>query len=514
MTVHTMVRWLPRPVPDPGSLVQSIPSRCPGIRKDWRSNIDIASARLIKLSAISAIIKLSDFMKQWFRPLLGLFAILCIFGTAILLFPKDQAPKPNILIVLIDTLRSDHLGLYGYERETSPFMDTLAERSFVYETTYSVSNWTNPTIKSIFTGMFPQSVMTPAFHRKAIKLPLPEELVTFAELARQSGYDTHALVDHPGINANLRFDQGFDSYTLLFGDRRGKKRGWIKSRTQHVEEVFTEMLGNKTESPLLAYLHVVYPHLPYDQIPGRYRGMFGDQHYGEIDRSKRRQLINAYDAQIRQTDDLINNLFRRLAAFQMLENTWVIITSDHGESFWEHGSFEHGKTFFDEEIRVPMIVTPPLGSPLTGGRIATPVSNLDLFATIADLVGQPMPEGSEGFSLANGLIGIEQADERDLFSESPHSDDILARAVISGTHKFHTYPGSDFYIPEMLFDLENDPKETRNVAPDQQPLIQQLRAKLDQHIEKTEIDREWLKQRVIDPDEATLEGLRSLGYIQ
>lgn len=437
---------------------------------------------------------------------------------------REQEPKPNLLLIMIDTLRADHLGLYGYDRDTSPFMDTLAERSLVYDTAYSVANWTNPTIKTLFTGMPPQSIMPPARHRDAIKIPLPTELQTFAELAGQSGYRTHALVDHPGINARLHFDQGFDSYTMLFEKGTQRQRGWDKSRTDHVLEAFADMLDAappvqaveakpQLPQPFLGYLHVVYPHRPYDRIPGKYRNLFGDQHYGKIEPAKRQQIINAYDAQIRQTDDLVKDLFAQLGQRELLENTWVIITSDHGESFWEHGSFEHGKTFFDEEIRVPMLVVPPLGQAAVAERISQPVSNLDVFATLTDLMKQPMPEGAEGVSLAHGSGGLGSVD-RNLYSTSPHSSDIHARAIISQGYKLHLYPDSTLYQEVLLFDLTADPEETRNLAEQQANLTVRLNNDLSAHRERTEIDREWLIQTNSEPDTEELEGLRSLGYIQ
>jgi arylsulfatase len=453
-------------------------------------------------------------VKKWAIASALLVALVLLAGVFWQPLQRLAQPQPNVLVVLVDTLRADHLGSYGYRRDTSPAMDALAARGLLFEHSYSVSNWTNPAIKSLFTGLPPQSVMKPARHREAITLPLPVEVETFAELAKAANYRTHALVDHPGINAPLQFDQGFDTYTMLFREGTERKKGWEKSDTAYVISEFEQMLDRDPDTAFLAYLHVVYPHMPYDRIPDQYRGRFGKDDYSRIDRSRRQMIINAYDAQVRQTDDLVASLVERLDQRGLLENTWIIITSDHGEAFWEHGRFEHGKTFFDEEIKVPLIIVPPLSMADRAQRVTAPVSTIDVFPTIAALLRQPLPPGRPGVSLADGLATLPDAASRPVFSESPHSLNIHARAIVQDGYKLHVQPRKKQTNQEKLFNLAADPGEKRDLLKQERPRAKELRGLLREHQESTSADRKWLQQTVTDPDAETLEGLKSLGYIQ
>ncbi|MGD8330827.1 MAG: sulfatase-like hydrolase/transferase, partial [Acidobacteriota bacterium] len=214
-------------------------------------------------------------------------------------------PRPNIVVVLVDTLRADHLGTYGYARDTSPAIDALARRGTVFTTAYSVSNWTNPAIKSMFTGRSPQAVMEAATHDEAIRIPLPPAVTTFAELVQERGYRTAALVDHPGIKPWGNFDQGFEDYTMLYEEGAGGRGGWGKSDIEYVAGRFAEQIDAFAGEPFLIWLHVVYPHRPY-LAPEPYRGVFGPDSYDDgDDREQRDAMINAYDAEIRRTDDLV-----------------------------------------------------------------------------------------------------------------------------------------------------------------------------------------------------------------
>jgi len=149
--------------------------------------------------------------------------VLCLFliiltAVALKLYFAPSGSKisdPNIVFILIDTLRADHLGCYGYDRDTTPNIDRIAKQGILFSNLYSVSNWTNPTIASLFTGLYPQGIFPQAWHKKAVKFVLPSELDTLAEVVRKAGYKTVALVEHPGINPEHRFDQGFDEYIMF-----------------------------------------------------------------------------------------------------------------------------------------------------------------------------------------------------------------------------------------------------------------------------------------------------------
>ena len=138
----------------------------------------------------------------------------------------------------------------------------------------------------------------------------------------------------------------------------------------------------KDSSPFFAYIHVLYPHQPYS-APAPYDSMFGEKH-SKISRKQRQLVINQYDAEIRYTDDMVGELFESLKKQNLLDSTYFVITSDHGEEFWEHGRWEHGRTFYNESIRVPLIIYPPGGRKKQRNVIDSRLSNIDLYPSILD----------------------------------------------------------------------------------------------------------------------------------
>jgi len=430
-------------------------------------------------------------------------------SVAAFLWLRPAPPHENLVIVLVDTLRSDHLGAYGYARATSPAIDALADRGTVFTSACSVSNWTNPAIKTIFTGLSPQAVMPEARHDEAITMPLPGDMTTFAQRVRDRGYRTAALVDHPGIKPWGYFDRGFEQYTMLYEE--DGLDAWGKTDVDHVAGRFAERLDAYLNDPFLIYVHVIYPHRPY-QAPAPYQGLFGPDTYADYDSAQRDSIVNAYDAEIRRTDDLVARLVDALEDRSLLEKTWVLLLSDHGEGFWEHGFDEHGNAFFDEAIRIPLILVPPKGRQDGPEQVDAPVSNLDTFATILDITGVPLPEETMGVSLLErGPSGAGAS--RVLFSESAHSHDIHAAAVIRDGFKYTVYPS----LPEpehYLFDLHEDPFELANLYGTQPALEMALETLLEDHRAESTSLRRRLAQSVVVPDRETMERLRALGYIR
>ena len=230
--------------------------------------------------------------------------------------------RNNIFFILIDTLRADHLGCYGYKRNTSPNIDKIAGEGVIFTNFYTVCPWTNPTIASLFTGKYPQAIFPPAEHEQAIKQVLPEEIDTLAEVLRKEGYRTIALVDCPGISKVLNYDQGFDEFVQMFDKWTGKPAPLV------IKEV-SERLDKINEDYFFVYLHLIYPHRPYGPPPP-YNEVFG-KGYKEYVIEEKEGMINMYDGEIKYTDDLIGGILDNLRKRKLLNNTYIIITSDHGE---------------------------------------------------------------------------------------------------------------------------------------------------------------------------------------
>lgn len=436
------------------------------------------------------------------------FPLLLIFSWALSFAGPPPAGKntpPDLLFILIDTLRADHLGCYGYSRPTSPAIDNLAARGILFKQAFSPADWTNPAIVSLFTGRYPQAVLPPALHREAIRLVVPGEAVTLAETLKGAGYRTVGLVAHPGIHRSLGYGQGFDEFVHLAKVAGIPAELWPTVDPGVVEREFARVTA--PGGPLFLYLHLVYPHWPYDP-PAPYNSMFGPG-YEKIRPEEKAGIINQYDGEIRLTDDLVGRILKKTEAAGRLANTYVVITADHGESFWEHGSFGHGKTYFNEEIMVPLIIVPPAGRGPRGRVVQTPVSTVDLFPTFLEFAGVHGEFKIDGRSLTRYFSG-EPAGGEDgpLFCESNHTGDIKAAAVIRKGTKL--IQGTN----DLVFDLAQDPQETRNLADAKLPVLELLKGFLWEHREMNDFFRQKLKQKTEELDQDTQEGLKALGYIE
>ena len=423
---------------------------------------------------------------------------------------RDGGARDNVVLVMVDTLRADHLGCYGYERETSPNLDALAEAGVLFENFYSVAPWTNPAIASLFTGRYPRAVFPPLPHKQAIGIPLPSQLPTLAERLREAGYRTIALVDHPGINPELQFDQGFERWLSLF--REGDFDTWSVTDSEYVLNRFESSLDALGRETFFLYLHLVYPHRPYAPPPP-YDSIFGPASQ-KTGRAHRQEMINAYDGEIRYTDDLIGRIAAALDERRLNRSTWLVVTSDHGEGFWEHNQAEHGNSFFNELTRVPLILVPPRGEGVTGLRVPSPASIVDLKPTILGMAGLAPRQGLEGRDPRaswSDPAGFESP--RWLFLASPHSKDVEAAAVVRGSLK---------YIDRLpwrrarpaLFDLDEDPAEKQNLV-GVSPQAAEMSRRLQAHLNQTEKQRAGLlREDEVELDEEVLDRLRALGYLQ
>ncbi|MGB5161558.1 MAG: sulfatase [Thermoanaerobaculia bacterium] len=418
--------------------------------------------------------------------------------------------RDNVVLVMVDTLRADHLGCYGYERETSPNLDKLASSGVLFESFYSVAPWTNPAIASLFTGRYPRAVFPPLPHKKAIGIPLPSQLPTLAERLQEAGYRTVALVDHPGINPELQFDQGFEQWHSLF--REGDFDTWTVTDSGFVLDRFEAALDELDGATFFLYLHLVYPHRPYAPPPP-YDTMFGPSS-SKTGRAHRQAMINAYDGEVRYTDDLIGRIAGALEIRRLTESTWLMVTSDHGEGFWEHNQAEHGNSFFNELTRVPLVLVPPRRERVAGLRVKAPASLVDLKPTILGLAGLEPDKELEGRDLRTSWSNPADFEApRWLFLASPHSQDVEAAAVVRGDLKYiDRLPWRQ--ARPALFDLAEDPTEKHNLA-GVSPQAAEMSRRLQAHLIQTEQLRSGLlKEDEVELDKEVLERLRALGYLQ
>ena len=316
------------------------------------------------------------------------------------------AQPPNVLVFLVDTLRADHLGCYGYGRDTSPALDAFASEATLFENALAQAPWTRPSVASLFTGM------TPVAHGvNGSDSSLPEEALTLAELFDSAGYDTLGIVTNPNVAEQLGFDQGFADFRLT------EERN---SSAHHVVDLFSQWLEGRSAAtqPFFAYLHTGEPHGPYTP-PAHLRDHFGPVGSEVVGRAGNLELLASgeleadaahiedlqrlYDAEILWSDESFGRLVEELRGRRLLEDTVVVFLSDHGEAFSEHGSWQHGKVLYREVIGVPLVIRGPGFE--AGRRVADLVQHVDLYPTLVALAGLEPPPSAPRPGPADGGWG-------------------------------------------------------------------------------------------------------------
>lgn len=435
-----------------------------------------------------------------------------IFAVIVLALTACAEPRPaSVLIIMIDTLRADHLGSYGYERETSPNIDRLASEGVRFERAYSVAPWTNPTIASIFTGQYPRAVLQPTKHKEAIRISLPDEVETLAERVESAGIRTIGLVDHPGISRGRGYAQGFQEYVYL--GKEGGFGAWEDADSDFIRDRVRSTLAGLEHDRFLLYLHLIYPHRPYTPPPP-FQGSFGPEapgkRYGRASKAVAKKMSNAYDAEILRADHLVGEIIEDMQDLGLLESTWVVLLSDHGEGFGEHGRLEHGNSFFDELLRVPLIVLPPQRA-RRPQVVTEPVSTIDVFPTLLDILGLPVPETASGDSLLRFVEGT-PGRPRLLISSSSSSGDVQGGSIRRGRWKLIDHPVQE--ANPLLFDSDADPEEKDNLAGTGVAEEPGLRQALQDHFELVDAARAALPTGApAEVDAESLERLKALGYV-
>ena len=334
--------------------------------------------------------------------------------------PSPEREKPRgILLISLDTLRADHLGTYGYALDTSPFLDELAERSVVFEQAYVPLPGTLPSHMSLFTGLYPLEHGT--IQPESV---LSEEIPTLPEIFQRSGFRTAGFVEGGYVSGRYGFSRGFDKFT----DESLKIEDDIE-RTLAAGLDFLRGVGE--DESFFLFLHSYAVHDPY--FPKQeYLDMFWEgeapstavratgpelvavNNSGrEVPDDELRYYRALYDAQIRYVDDLLRGFFAELEALGVLDEMIVVITSDHGEEFHEHGALLHAQAY-RETLHVPLFVHWKNFEPR---RIDAVVENLDIAPTLYELTGVEGPETMSGHSLLAALEGGECVDceERGMF---------------------------------------------------------------------------------------------------
>jgi arylsulfatase A-like enzyme len=296
------------------------------------------------------------------------------------------AGRPNVLLYLVDTLRQDHLGCYGYARDTSPHVDALAGESVVFTQLMPQSSWTKPSVASMLTSTYPN--VHGAQDRPDM---LREGLPTLAGALRDAGYETHGMITNTNLVPLWGFGEGFSRYVDV------DSADWVNCDDAKVVDVAIRTLESVQGRPWFLYVHTMGPHDPYEAPGGCDQKYQRPSYPGSEEEQQRARTVDRYDGEISYSDAQFQRLLEQLKALGMYDNTFIVFASDHGEEFWEHGGATHGKTLYEEMLRVPLLIKMP-GGQFGGERRDGLVEMVDLAPTLLDVLGVPPEPEFQGRS--------------------------------------------------------------------------------------------------------------------
>ena len=413
----------------------------------------------------------------------------------------------NVVFILVDTLRADRMSLYGYERQTTPVVDDLANHGIVFERVIAQSSWTKTSMASLWTGTYPAAHGVLRFDNA-----IPREAVMPAEIFKAAGYRTVGIWRNGWVAPNFGFAQGFDVYyTPKAGadaqlQRHSPGNAFIGGTDEDVLMAARDFLEHFGQEKFLLYLHLMDLHqYVFDDDADAFGPTYSD----------------AYDKAIDWTDRVIGAIVDALDAADVLPRTVIAISSDHGEAFLEHGREGHAFDLYREVVEVPYVIIPPLILD-RAVRVEETIANVDVWPTLLDLVGLPPLQGADGRSmvpliLAAGGAARERAPAYLVRPVVSHLDrhwggraeprelvsltDGGARAILQRDHS----------NPVEFYDSSADPREATNRAGENPPELQPMIERINRYLNDSEPP--WgVESPTVEVDEMRLNQLRALGY--
>ena len=430
-----------------------------------------------------------------------------------------RTDPPLILLYLIDTLRADHLSISDYLRETTPGLSSLVTNAVVFEDAIAQSSWTKPTVASLLTGHLPwmhgaqdvQDALSGAF------TPLAAHL-------QDAGFRTGAFSANGYVSETFGFDHGFDHFALM--------AGFDAPSGQVQAEALRWLAGQDDASGVFLYIHTIDPHAPYDPADP-FRASFADDgiepDVGTIGFMRAlahekqppkpttiENLIDLYDAEIAANDQQLAEMIEALKSQNLYDSSLIIVVSDHGEEFFDHGSWTHGRTLHREVLNVPLVIKFP-NSWGAGGRVRDTVQQIDLLPTLLDYLELSQPDELPGQSLlcaiqqsiADAYLSCGTSEPRPVFA-SVHYHHNHQVGVVLGDWKLLIRGISGLNRQARLFNRRQDPDELDNLA-DQYPVrVGYLTTLIRREMQRRPQE---VGSEQVELDEETAERLEALGYL-
>lgn len=472
------------------------------------------------------------------------------WGAPVVRSRVEAAESPRGVIVMVtDTLRRDHLGIYGYERDTAPNLARLAREGVVAMDPISQSSWTKLAVTSIFTSMYPASHGVKGFYDR-----LPASAETMAELYRDAGYATLGMSSIPFTGKFTNLHQGYE----IMHESASLDSKANKTARNYVERLLP-WLEDHADSRFFVFLHVADPHSPYEPYEP-YDDLYAED--GDVEEYVRQQNevrpfiehsqlmktfgmplrseleaagldpeeyvdyeLNSYDGSIRGMDDELQKVIDKLSELTIEDEVLVAVVSDHGTEFLDHDAHFHGHTVYGELSRVPLILWGP-GFVPAGVKIPGPVQTIDLMPTLLDFSGVTVPESLQGRSLVPAIRGEQPLRLQPAFTEVYAGD---PSSTSRPTHDKNWWAvtteewklvvkrpvDEDQDLPAELYDRSQDPLDKVDVAADHHEVVAELTRLLDQWRTSAEQARLASDEELgATLSEAEAEELRALGYLQ
>jgi arylsulfatase A-like enzyme len=471
----------------------------------------------------------------------------------------------NVVFILLDALCADHLGCYGYSKMTSPAIDSLASQGFLFERAIAQSSRTKESTASLFTSTLPST-----HNVRSLGSGLPIDLPTFFEDFKHAGYRTAIFSTNPHVSASYGFDRGVDAFfgpssrtidktvlhhflkyfanesvlcKKLYGLISPWERVFSDDRTvlssfdpPYVTDCAIEWIGGHSDAPFIIYIHYEGGHTPYiaphEDVHSLYPDFEGElipdhplchdmflpfSRGVEVPAAERQALLVGYDAKIHYHDRHLGRLFHELREMELDERTVILVTSDHGEEFYEHGGWGHGHSLYDELTHVPLIISFPPVNRGEGSRIGSVVRHIDLLPTMLALCNiscnSVRNEMLEGVDLAPLLKGdARNGVDRMSWAISEISHGGHGAASIRTASHALIDAKKGLHRRVLLFDLSSDPLERNDVSESNTALRDDLLQRLDEVLNASaEKARKPSDAKV---DDGTMERLKALGYMR
>lgn len=424
--------------------------------------------------------------------------------------PRGPLIQPNVLVIVVDCLRADRVGHGPAGDGLTPNLDRLASNGIRFSKAFAPATWTKPSVASLFTGLYPRQhgvlLATVGKGDLVSAEVLPANFETLAEHFQRGGYATGAFVNQVHLHPRFGFDQGFGH----FENRRGRKAPGLNRK------LLEWLSEDRQERPFFAYLHYLDAHWPYSRStptdsshpwhnnPPPRRGVLAEEWLRTFPPDEQAAVVaeleRLYDNEVRSVDAHVGDLLTRVLADETYRGTVVVVTSDHGEGFNEHGWLQHSYPPFEEVIHIPLIIRLP-GNDFAGRVVPQPASLVDLLPTLTELAGLPEPSGVAGRSLVPLWQGTDNWTSRLLLVDGASSSGVRSqrfKLIVNSE-------GSEYY------DLSVDPYESSPLGRGQcgSPC-----ARLDQAMQSYRAQAEEnLKLDAVPLTAEEVQDLKKLGYL-